>query len=175
MAGTPGDPATSAGDAKLNVVTPAGAVAQVLGEGGAGDYGLPHWRPHMAELSYVLDDRLVVSSIGGNASSVQLGPPRTRVTHPSVHFGHTWSPSGRWVAVRYGADARTAQSDNLYLVDADRPGTTVEVVATDAIHRQMTDALWSPDGKTLIVFDAGSTQPYALDVGTFLASEGLQP
>ncbi len=41
----------------------------------------------------------------------------------------------------------------------------------------MTDPLWSPDGKTLIVFTVGVgvSQPYAIDIASYLASKGLEP
>jgi hypothetical protein len=87
---------------------------------------------------------------------------------------YIWSPTGRWVVVRHG-DYRGG--DKIYLVNPADPTQTVDVVLADRGGQQMTDPIWSPDGKTLIVFTVqyGASQPYQLDIGTYLRSKGLEP
>jgi Tol biopolymer transport system component len=45
------------------------------------------------------------------------------------------------------------------------------------VGQQMMAPIWSPDGNTLFVFSVayGSSQPYALAIGAYLRSKGLQP
>jgi len=51
----------------------------------------------------------------------------------------------------------------------------VDVVLADKLGRQMNDPIWSPDGKTLIVFGVGYgvSPPYRMDIASYLASKGL--
>jgi Tol biopolymer transport system component len=91
-----------------------------------------------------------------------------------VDESYTWSPTGRWIAVRHG-DYRGG--DKIYLINPDAPRQTVDVVLADQVGQQMMHPIWSPDGNTLIVFSVGydSSQPYAVDIGTYLRGKGLQP
>jgi RHS repeat-associated protein len=90
--------------------------------------------------------------------------------------GYAWSPSGRWIAVR---NSDYQSGDNIYLVAPDDPARTVDVVLAEKAGQQMTDPIWSSDGKTLIVFGVGDQQPYTIDIASYLASylasKGLQP
>ena len=81
------------------------------------------------------------------------------------------SPSGRWLAVRY---ADYQGGDRIYLVNPDNPSQTIDVVRAELAQQQMSDPIWSPDGKTLIVFGVNDQQPYAIDIASYLASKGLQ-
>ncbi len=106
------------------------------------------------------------------AGDIKLGPPQTLAT--DLFFTYAWSPSGKWVAVRHG-DYRSG--DKIYLVNVANPSQTVDVVVADKLGQQMTDPVWSPDGRQLIVFtvEYGAAHPYAIDIGASLRSKGLQP
>ena len=84
---------------------------------------------------------------------------------------YAWSPSGRWIALRH-LDAQG--NEKIYLVNADHPTQTADVVLTDKVGEQMTDPIWSPDGKTLIVFGVNDNQPYAINIADYLHSKGLK-
>jgi hypothetical protein len=51
------------------------------------------------------------------------------------------------------------------------------VVVADRVGQQMMDPAWSPDGNTLIVFSVGyaTSRPYAIDIGAYLRTKGMQP
>ena len=51
------------------------------------------------------------------------------------------------------------------------------MVLADKIGQQMMSPIWSPDGKTLIVFSValGVSYPYAIDIASYLHTKGLQP
>jgi hypothetical protein len=66
--------------------------------------------------------------------------------------------------------------DRIALINADNPRQIIDVVQTYQMGDQwMMDPIWSPEGKTLIVFGGKGPQPYAIDIAGFLASKGLQP
>jgi Tol biopolymer transport system component len=63
------------------------------------------------------------------------------------------------------------------LINPDDPSQTVDVVQTKQVGRTY-DPIWSPDGKTLIIvglLGGFGSQPYAIDIASYLASKGLQP
>ena len=166
----------------LYVLAPDGTVRQVLPF--ADHYGVatPAFRPHAAELAYyrgayvdvgIVHFDLVISAVSQDATGkITLGPARTVVTEqiPDDSF-YTWSPSGRWLAIRY-SDNRNG--DKISLINPDNPKQAADVVQDDLIDLSMNDPIWSPDGKTLIVFGGNNPQPYAIDIASYLASKGLQ-
>jgi hypothetical protein len=65
-------------------------------------------------------------------------------------------------------------TDHIALVNADDPSQIVDVTNERDVG-QFLDPTWSPDGSTLLVFGADDERPYAIDIGSYLASKGLQP
>ncbi len=173
VAASPGDPASDGiALSGLNVITPQGTVSQLLLTSNENDFASPQWRPHTAELSYLLDPNLVIRPISYGSHGFTLGAPRVVVSDQAGDISsYAWSPSGRWIAVR-GLDAQG--SDKIYLVNADQPTQKVDVVLTDQVREQMTDPIWSPDGKTLIVFGVNDNQPYSINIADYLHSKGLE-
>lgn len=168
----------------LYVLAADGSVRQVLPFSDHYGIATPSFRPHAAELAYyrgasvdtggLVHFDLVLGTVSEDrAGMFTLGPARIIATeqHPDSSL-YAWSPSGRWLAVRY---ANYRGSDKIYLVNPDNPAQTVDVVRAELAQQQMTDPIWSPDGKTLVVFGVNDQQPYAIDIAGFLASKGLQP
>ena len=167
----------------LYVLAPDGSVRQVLPFSDHYGIATPTFRPHVAHLAYyrgasvdsggVVHFNLVLSSFTEAATgAITLGLARTIATeqHPDTSL-YAWAPSGHWLAVR-SADYRGG--DRVYLVNPDNPAQTLDVVRAELAQQQMTDPIWSPDGKTLIVFGVNDQQPYAIDIASYLASKGLQ-
>jgi Tol biopolymer transport system component len=174
----------SGANTELYVVTPAGVVQQELTSADQYDAAAPSFRPHAAQLAYYrgasVDSGgydhfdLVISPFSQDATgTLTLGSARTIATeqHPDMSL-YAWSPSGRWLAVRY---ADYQGGDRIFLVNPDNPSQTLDVVRAELAQQQMSDPIWSPDGKTLIVFGVNDQQPYAIDVASYLKSKGLQP
>jgi WD40-like Beta Propeller Repeat len=174
-------------DPDLYVIAPDGSVRQVLPF--ADHYGVatPSFRPHAAgpdaQLAYfrgnyvdmgVVHFDLVISAASEDAGGkLTLGPARTIASEQSPDSSvYAWSPSGRWLAVRYGD---TRNGDKIAVINPDNPTQTLDVVKADLVDNSMFDPIWSPDGKTLIVFGGFGPQPYAIDIASYLASKGLQP
>ncbi len=141
----------------------------------------PAWQPEHWAVSAMVDTaidgsggkNLLLSTVQRTrAGGLVLGSPQTIAT--DLYFTYAWSPSGKWVAVRHG-DYRGG--DKIYLVNAADPSQTVDVVVADKLGQQMTDPIWSPDGQQLIVFtvEIAAAHPYAIDIGAYLRSKGLQP
>lgn len=167
----------------LYVLARSGMVQQVLPFAAQFGVATPSFRPHAAQLAYyrgasvdsggVVHFNLVLSSFTEAATgAITLGLARTIATeqHPDTSL-YAWAPSGHWLAVR-SADYRGG--DRVYLVNPDNPAQTLDVVRAELAQQQMTDPIWSPDGKTLIVFGVNDQQPYAIDIASYLASKGLQ-
>ena len=173
VAGLPGDPAGGAiALSGLNVLTPQGAVRQRLLTSNDHNFAFPQWRPHTSELSYLLDPNLVIRPISYGSQGFTLGTPRVVASDQIEDVSsYAWSPSGRWIALRH-LDAQG--NEKIYLVNADHPTQTADVVLTDKVGEQMTDPIWSPDGKTLIVFGVNDNQPYAINIADYLHSKGLE-
>ncbi len=167
----------------LYILTLSGSVEQVLPFSDRYGIAAPTFRPHVAELAYyrgayvdsgglVHFDLVISSVVQDTTGKLTLGPARTIATEQDPDMSlYAWSPSGRWLAVRYG-DYRGG--DKIYLVNPDNPSQTLDVVWAELAQQQMTDPIWSPDGKTLIVFGVNDEQPYAIDIASYLASKGLQ-
>jgi Tol biopolymer transport system component len=141
----------------------------------------PNVSPQGSRLSYLLETdpttgnlNLMLSQVTYTASGLpQLdGTPQT--VAEGVDSDYSWSPNGRWIAVRH---LSYRGGDKIYLVNPDKPTQTVDVVLADQVGQQMMNPIWSPDGKQMIVFSVGfsTAQPYELDIGSYLASKGLQP
>jgi Tol biopolymer transport system component len=138
----------------------------------------PSWDPSGSTLAYVEEPSvdnytLELSSVTVSAQgTLSLGTPRTLAT--GVDDTYAWSPSGHWIAARGGFDRGV---DKIYLINVANPAQAVDVVLADRVGQQMMDPIWSPDSNTLIVFSVGyaTAQPYALDIGAYLRSKGLQP
>lgn len=168
----------------LYVLAPSGMVQQVLRFSAHYGVATPSFRPHAAQLAYYrgasvdsggfVHFNLVISPFSQDVTgSITLGPARTIATEQSPEMSlYAWSPSGRWLAVRY---ADYQGGDRIYLVNPDNSAQTLDVVRADLAQQQMTDPIWSPDGKTLIVFGVNDQQPYAIDIASYLASKALQP
>lgn len=157
-----------------------------------GYYGAvaPAFRPHATELAYsrgasaelkygIIYYDLVISSFKEDATGkLTLGPARkiTSDQYPDSS-SYSWSPSGRWLAVRINDYHGTDSSrDRIALINADNPQQVVDVVQTYQMGDQlMMDPIWSPDGKTLIVLGGRGPQPYTIDIASYLASKGLEP
>lgn len=120
----------------------------------------------------VVTDLLQSSVTYAKGIPASVGQPK-ELAHNTDDF-YVWSPSGRWIAVRY-SDYRSG--DRIYVLDPANPSHTVDVVLADKAGVQMMDPIWSPDGQTLIVFSVGydTSMPYKLDIGAYLKSKGLQP
>jgi Tol biopolymer transport system component len=132
---------------------------------------LPAWRPRTMQLTFIQGGNLVMYTVTNNAHGITLDAPISLASDQSADAsGYAWSPSGTWVAVRY---TNYRGGDKIYLVNADHPAQTVDVVLADHAGQQFTDPIWSPDGKTLIVFGVSDSQPYAIDIASFLKSKGL--
>jgi Tol biopolymer transport system component len=139
---------------------------------------VPQWVPQHQALSYEVGyagdqgpGELVMSVVSQNqAGHFELGP-RVVLAANQGHDGYAWSPSGHWVAVRIGGDQG---NDHIALVNADNPAQTLDVTNERDVG-QFLNPLWSPDGQTLILINTDDDQPYAVDIGSYLASKGLQP
>lgn len=168
----------------LYILTPSGAVRQVLPFADHFGVATPSFRPHAAELAYyrgasvdtggLVHFDLVLGAVSeDNAGMLTLGPARIIATEQDPDTSlYAWSPSGRWLVVRY---TNYRGGDKVYLVNPDNPTQTLDVVQAELAQQQMTNPIWSPDGKTLIVFGVNDEQPYAIDIASYLASKGLQP
>ncbi len=89
--------------------------------------------------------------------------------------GYAWSPTGHWVAVRH---SDYQGGDHVFLLNPtapnpNAPSQQVTIVDADRVGQQMANPIWSPDGKTIIVFGVNDNQPYSLDIASFLKSKGL--
>jgi len=73
------------------------------------------------------------------------------------------------MASQVGALLSQAQIE---LVNPDQPSQVVPVVGTE-VNQPFFDPVWSPDGKTLLVVNADTNQPYAIDIAQYLSSKGL--
>jgi dipeptidyl aminopeptidase/acylaminoacyl peptidase len=177
----------------LYVLSADGSVRQKLPFSDHYGVALPSFRPHVvteteAQLAYcrgayvdtggIVHFDLVISTVTVDATGkLVLGPARTLATEqiPDAS-GYAWSPSGQWLAINHneyhGGDA---SEDKIVLINADNPKQMIDVVQTDLISMTMNDPIWSPDGKTLIVFGGFGQQPYAIDIASYLVSKGLQP
>jgi Tol biopolymer transport system component len=169
----------------LFAVDPQGSVTDAPLTPPRADVEQPAWVPHGNALTYVeqegtssgiydLWESAVTTGPRGVPSDtpVSLGTPEKLVSNVDRYYA--WSPSGRWVAVRYGS---YKGGDTIDLVDSTDPTRTVDVVLADNVGVQMEGPIWSPDGKTLIVFSVGydTAQSYSIDVGAYLSGKGLQP
>jgi len=169
----------------LYVLSAGGVVIQRFTDGT--QYGIyePELRPHQATISYIVSDTvgtvepsmtpdaLVTRAILSDTHMrLTLGAPQTIVRDDLRYYTYSWSPTGHWIAIRH-ADYRGG--DKIYLVNPDNPSQMVDVVLADKLGRQMNDPIWSPDGKTLIVFGVGYgvSPPYRMDIASYLASKGL--
>ncbi|HEU5440303.1 MAG TPA: hypothetical protein VFU88_13515 [Ktedonobacterales bacterium] len=138
---------------------------------------LPRWVPQHQALSYEVGladiegpGQLVMSTVTRDADGQFVLGPRTVLASGQVQDGYAWSPSGRWAAARLdNGDG----NDHIALVNADNPSQTVDVTNERDVG-QWLDPVWSPDGKTLILINTDDDQPYAIDIGSYLASKGLQ-
>lgn len=141
----------------------------------------PELAPQGSRLSYLLETdpttgnlNLMLSQLNDTAAGLPTltGTPQTLAT--GVDSGYTWSPSGHWIAVRH---LSYQGGDKIYLVNPDTPTQTVDVVLAEQVGQQMMNPIWSPDGRQMIVFSVGfsTAQPYELNIGSYLASKGLQP
>jgi Tol biopolymer transport system component len=167
----------------LYVLAADGSVRQVLIFSDHYGAAAPSFRPHAAELAYYqgaslsiggdLIFDLVVASVSQEATGkLILGQARAIATEqlPGAS-GYAWSPSGRWLAVNQ-ADA---SGDRISLINPDNAKQAIDVVEANLVDQAMNNPIWSPDGKTLIVFGGNAPQPYAIDIASYLASKGLQP
>ncbi|HEU5438684.1 MAG TPA: hypothetical protein VFU88_05295 [Ktedonobacterales bacterium] len=139
---------------------------------------LPQWVPQRQALSYEVGladiegpGQLVMSDVTRDAAGQFVLGPRTVLASGQVQDGYAWSPSGHWVAVRLD---NGQGNDHIALVNADDPSQIVDVTNERDVG-QWLDPVWSPDGKTLILINTDDDQPYAVDIGSYLASKGLQP
>lgn len=139
------------------------------------------WQPQHHAVSVMVSARadapgyynLLLSSVQRTPTGgVVIGPPQTLATDADLYYA--WSPSGNWVAVRH---SNYTGGDKIYLVNAANPSQTVDVVVADKLGQQMMAPIWSPDGQQMIVFtvEFGAAHPYAIDIGAYLHSKGLQP
>jgi len=156
-------------DIRLCVTKPDGAVTQVLLLGNS--VSLPQWRPHTTTLSYLLGNDLVLSSTSWAKSQLTLGKPQIIVGGQEADVSrYAWSPSGHWIAARVWSPG----DDKIALINADNPAQTVNVVSYSTAQWLTADPVWSPDGKTLIVFTVSEDQPYAINIADYLHSKGLE-
>ncbi|HEX6543858.1 MAG TPA: hypothetical protein VF040_19035, partial [Ktedonobacterales bacterium] len=105
---------------------------------------------------------LLLSKLTMTAAGVpQLETTRAQTLATDVDDHYTWAPSGHWIAVRH---LGYQGGDKIYLLNPAHPAQTVDIVLADQVGQQMMNPIWSPDGKTLIVFSVGfnSSQPYAI-------------
>jgi len=160
-------------DPSLYVVTRQGIVTQVLPFPNTGIF-MPTWAPcSPSMLAYYHGSTLVMAAVAWHNGRLTLGPE-----HPIVgeqyYFNevarYAWDPTGAWVAVRY---ANYRGGDKIYLINPHNPAQTVDVVHADLAGQQMMHPIWSPDGKTLIVFGVNDSQPYAINIAAYLKSKGL--
>ena len=170
-------------DPDLFVVSAAtGSLVQTMPFSFEGGIYLPTWvpgqPPHQQVLSYEVGladidgpGQLVMSEVTRDASGHFVLGQRTVLASGQVQDEYAWSPSGRWVAVRH---VDPEAGDKIYLVNAADPSLTVDVTHAEDVG-QMFDPVWSPDGQTLVVFSTLDERPYAIDIGRYLASKGLQP
>lgn len=164
----------------LQVVSRAGQVTQTISFDASGGFWLPTWVPGQSgRLTYLIGNNLDISTVSRDVQGMLAlsspSSPLATVEFAGTDSRYAWAPSGRWVATRQVSSNQG--SDKIYLVNAHNPSQTVDVVLSDQIGQQMIDPLWSPDGKTLIVFTVGVgvSQPYAIDIASYLHSKGLQP
>lgn len=168
----------------LYVLAADGSVRQILPFSEHYGIATPSFRPHAAELAYyrgasvdtggLVHFDLVLGAVSEDKAGLfTLGPAHIIATeqHPDTSL-YAWSPSGRWLAVRY-SDYRGG--DKAYLVNPDNPTQTLDVAQAELVQQQMSDPIWSPNGKTLIVFGVNDQQPYSIDIASYLASKGLHP
>jgi Tol biopolymer transport system component len=161
----------------LFAVDPLGRVTDAPLTAPRDDVETPAWVPHASALTYVKQQGISSNIYDLWEVAVTSGPKGPALGVPIMLVGdvdtsYAWSPSGRWVAVRY----RNAKGgDKIYLVDAADPTRTVDVMLADNAGVQMKGPIWSPDGETLIVCHVGydKAEPYRIDIGAFLRSKGL--
>lgn len=172
---------------RLNVLKLNGRVVQAWSPHFPDDIALPKWEPQAAAISYILTPQgtfnqtypssLVISTTHWDSATGQVvfGPPREVISEVGLNLdSYSWSPSGNWIALRH---EDYNGGDKILLLNPSQPSQRIDVVLADDIGQQMMKPLWSPDGKTLIVFSVayGASQPYSIDIARFLASKGLQP
>ncbi len=139
----------------------------------------PAWVPHQLTLSYIDGVDLVTAPVTVKNGDLEVGASSILIKNIVADISadadvssYAWDPSGNWIAVRY---VNYQSGDKIYLVNAHNPQQTVDVVHADLAGQQMTDPMWSPDGKTLIAFGVNDGQPYAIAIADYLHSKGLQP
>jgi Tol biopolymer transport system component len=98
--------------------------------------------------AFQTETMLMIIPIREESGTLALGHPQV-IASGVYNVGFSWSPSGHWLAVRH-IDYRGG--DKIYLVNPQQSSQTVDVVLADQIGQQMMSPIWSPDGKTLIVF-----------------------
>jgi hypothetical protein len=180
------------GSSDLYVLSEEGALRQVIPFSSYYDIAFPSFRPQAAtmELAYYLgthldattklvDYDLVISDASQDATGkLTLGSARTVLTNQFAGAGPcAWSPSGHWLVANKRGSVAAGVNDKIILINPDDPSQTVDVVQTKQVGRTY-DPIWSPDGKTLIIvglLGGFGSQPYAIDIASYLASKGLQP
>ena len=173
----PQDPDQVLTASQLYAVDLTGRVAGPVSPPGAVTFELnkPEWVPGAGSVSWVTGNDVVRHDLMASAvvdwdGQRALAAPRVLATDIDGYYA--WAPSGRWAVVRYG---NYQGGDRVYLVDAQHPAETVDVVHADRAGQPLAMPIWSPDDQTLIVIGVADEQPYAIDIASYLHGKGLAP
>ena len=167
-------------DGQLFAVFPSGRVSPTPLTPATQYASMPAWQPQQPAVAYLTSSSdsdyytLMLSTAHMSPSGqLVLNPARTLVPF-AVDQYYCWSPSGHWLAVR---NINYVSGDKIYLLNPSNPSQRVDVVVASDVGQQMMAPIWSPDGQQMIVFTVayGSSQPYELNIGSYLRSKGFQP
>lgn len=161
----------------LYVISPAGRITQMLPSSARGGIDNPQWVAHATRLAYNRNFDIAESAARfGQHGHLTLGPATLVLAGCAFEAAGdhvAWSPSRRWLAAL--CEGNRFQPDTVYLISTAHPATATAIVRVQQDGHGMLFPLWSPDGKTLIVFGWADGQPYAINIGAYLRSKGLTP
>lgn len=163
----------------MYVLSPAGRITQMLPFSAQGGIDNPQWVAHATRLAYNRNFEIAERAASfGPQGNLTLGPATLVLAGCAFEAAGdhvAWSPSRRWLAAVCVGSSRYREENSVYLIDTAHPAKATAIVRVQQDGHGMLFPLWSPDGKTLIVFGWADGQPYAINIGAYLRSKGLSP